>query len=487
VDFNNSQTVDAQPGWVAQISSGPTELIAQAVGGPGVDNDVSSLNAHRWFAAVLHKLSSCPDQEAFNVIADGLRVLCGSHLSVLVVAASSSRFNMSGISPPSAIDRQSELVRKIERVAGDAVCQARTDHKLYDLAPLDLKASDVDGLKMMLQSSHLQFILLRDEAGIPAVCLLAGEKGLPVHVRQLLPLVCQTMAGQLRLRRRAQPMPIVRWLRTIAAPAAKHRLLTAILILAVGSSLLMPVRLRVSCDCVAQPKIRRFVSIPYEGRLEDVLVEPGDVVKKNQTIARMDAKEIRLELSSIEAEFHRTQKHRDMAMANRDTSTAQIANLELDRLNLRKQQLVERARNLDIESPIAGVVISGDPKKLEGARFSMGQTLVEIGQLQTMGFDLSIPDDEIAHVRPASPVRIKLGALPGTTLNGRLVRIHPRAELRDSRNVFIGNVELDQDSISRMELRPGMNGKAKIVGPRYPLAWILFHNAWEEIVYRFGW
>ena len=36
-------------------------------------------------------------------------------------------------------------------------------------------------------------------------------------------------------------------------------------------------------------------------------------------------------------------------------------------------------------------------------------------------------------------------------------------------------------------LRPGMNGRAKIVTAKHPLVWNLFKRAYEHLVYRIGW
>ena len=46
----------------------------------------------------------------------------------------------------------------------------------------------------------------------------------------------------------------------------------------------------------------------------------------------MDGHEIRLELSALNAELQRVTKQRDRALANRETAAAQIALLEMQRL-----------------------------------------------------------------------------------------------------------------------------------------------------------
>ena len=73
--------------------------------------------------------------------------------------------------------------------------------------------------------------------------------------------------------------------------------------------------LKVGCPCRVQPKHRRFVSVPYEGRLEEALTEAGEVVKQGQLLARMDPREIEWELAGLTADLRRADKDRDTALA----------------------------------------------------------------------------------------------------------------------------------------------------------------------------
>jgi multidrug resistance efflux pump len=228
---------------------------------------------------------------------------------------------------------------------------------------------------------------------------------------------------------------------------------------------------------------RRFVAAPYEGRLETALVEPGDWVTKGQTMARMDAREIRLELASVEADLVRAIKQRDTAMASRETAAAQMARFEMDRLELKVQMLKDRMDNLEVKSPTDGVVISGDPKKLEGSRLTMGQTLVEVGPLGDMFLEVGIPDESISYTKVGQKVWFRLESLPRASFHGVLTRVHPRSEERESENVFVGEVRIESDN---KLLRPGMRGRAKISAGRRSLFWVLFHRAWEQVLFHLG-
>ncbi len=101
-----------------------------------------------------------------------------------------------------------------------------------------------------------------------------------------------------------------------------------------------------------------------------------------------------------------------------------------------------------------------------------------------MTLELAVPEDELAYVNVGAAVQIRLDAYPGEKWTGQIARIHPRAELRNGGSVFVAELTLDN---SEGRLRPGMNGTGKIVGPRRPLAWNLFHKAWERAATAIAW
>jgi multidrug efflux pump subunit AcrA (membrane-fusion protein) len=156
----------------------------------------------------------------------------------------------------------------------------------------------------------------------------------------------------------------------------------------------------------------------------------------------------------------------------------------MDSLRFRQRTLEQRLANLEIRSPIDGVVIAGDASRHEGSRLTIGEALMEIGALDQMVVELSVDDDEINSVREGQDVRIRLDSHPRSKFKGQLNQLHPMAELRDGDNVFIAEVPLENPTAI---LRPGMRGHAKVNTGRRLLGWILFHRAWHQLLFRIGW
>ncbi len=243
-------------------------------------------------------------------------------------------------------------------------------------------------------------------------------------------------------------------------------------------AMVVPVPYSVNCDCELQPVTRRFVAAPFEGALERALVEVGDTVVEGEVLARMDGKEVRWELAGNAAEYERAAKERDAHLADQKFGEAQLAKLQMERLSLTTKLLDHRSENLEVRSPIAGIVVSGELKRAEGVRLSMGQTLFEVAPLDRMIVEVEIPESELANVSSDTVATIRLEAFPNQRLDGTLKRICPRAELRNKQQVFVGEIELPNDAA---QLKPGMRGRVSLQAGQSTLGWRLFHRTWNKV------
>ena len=473
---------------VVQILQLVAAFAAQWRGRIGEGNINEQLGLYASLTSLLAEASQKTTLEQFaQHVIGGLRDEFGL-ASAAFVKDRRSKMRVLAMAPAQKFDRQSELVRVMAAAAEEAKLHAESNDQIDVFSLTQLRTETSVKLASLSQAEHIDCLVIRNhDRSISGFGLLIGgsrSKAAP----EALSIASNLLGHQQEVFQKAVP-GLLRRIRIAYRKAFRRRWIVNIGIPAIAIALLLaaPFPLKIKTNCTVQPETKRYISAPYEGRLESVFVEPGDVVHEGDVLARMDAREIRWELGVVLADFNRARKQRDAAMAPgaRDESTAQIAKFEMERLELKRKLLQEREENLDIKSPTDGVVISGDPKKLEGARLTMGQTLAEVGPMDENMFELEIADVDVRHVSVGDEVRIKLDSLPGETLHGELALIHPRAEQRGDRNVFIGDVSIAE--AENLQLRPGMKGTAKIIGPKHPLGWNLFHKAWDQILFRLGW
>lgn len=297
-------------------------------------------------------------------------------------------------------------------------------------------------------------------------------------------LVGNLVAGHLSTVIRANESLLQRVKSKLRAKSKSISKKIAIAVALAFACLLVPVPYRVGCDCQLEPVVRRYVAAPYKGILEKTWVENGQIVEAEELLATMDGRSLRIELSGVIAEQTAAKKRHDAALATGDVAQSQIARSEMKRFQAEIDLLSRRLKNLEIRSPIAGMIVSDDLENAEGAPLETGQTLFEVGPLEKMTAEIHVPESEIRFVQPGMNVHLKLTAFPFETFRGTVKRIHTRSELINDSNVFVAEVIMDNEA---GRLKPGMKGSAKIVSSTFPIGWNLFHRGWEKIRYWTFW
>jgi multidrug resistance efflux pump len=453
------------------------------------DQSESEARATAALLEMIGKLQSSDDLQAccftlVSVLKDYLRC---DQVAVGICRGHKQLCSLVAISAQARIDQHSDLSRAFEAGFDEAVLRGGLAEWPVP-AEADAHATRAQQRLCSLTGSRTSISApLEDEQGrTVGAWVFLGDADFQRRRRdvQWIEAALRPVGSCLRLKQQAE---VSRWARSARAIwhrrstwQAKAAVATAIYLAAL---LCLPRPYTIHTDCQIQPVTRRFVVAPFDGRLETAVVSPGDVVSQDAVLARMDGRDVRWELTGLVAELGRSAKRRDAAMASHDVVTAQLAKLDMERLEANIQMLERRAQNLDVKSPIDGIVVSGDLERAEGAPLTKGQTLFEVAPLDKMIVEIAIPDREIAYVRPGREVTIRLDAYPGQTWSSTLDRIHPRSENKDGRNVFIGEVQLQNSS---QLLRPGMDGSARVISELHPLGWNLFHKAWEAALEIFG-
>ena len=248
-------------------------------------------------------------------------------------------------------------------------------------------------------------------------------------------------------------------------------------------ALLVPVNYQVSCDCTAEPIMRRFSVAPHDGLLENTFVQPGDIVEQGELIAQMDGREIRVKLASIYADRLKATKKRDAHSARQEVPDMLMAEYERQRLDNEAKILEERQQNLRIESPVEGIVLTGSVDRKQNYPVNEGQELYEIAPLSPLRIEVAIPADEVMHAKVGQRVKVRFDGFGLGITEGEIRQIRARSEIREEQNVFVAEVLLEnEDRI----IRPGMQGTARIVGSKRSLGWCIFHRPWERFVTAIG-
>ena len=438
---------------------------------------------------LLAQLDNCEDlTSACYLLVNDLRDFLGSsQIALGLTHKNQVDCRLSAVSGLSDFDRRSEFAQQIEAALNEAVLRdtvsiVTSDGRQQSEGTLAHRHL----LKTANATTVISAPLYRGRGEVMGAWIFLAEKP-PSQESETVHFVraSQFLVGsRLSMLRRAHVHPLMRPVRCILDGAISRKVTVALVaVVLVVATLLIPMNYRIGCQCQLEPVSRRFVAAPYDGTLEESLVQAGEIVSAGQVLARMDAKELRWELAGLDADFKSEKKKRDAASARDEFALAQQANLEMNRISLTMQLLEHRLDNLDLKSPIDGVVITGDLKKSEGVPLTIGQTMFEIGPLDEMIVEVAIPEREILYVKQGMPVEIRLDADQSQTLAGSIVRISPRSETRENESVYVAEVHLAN---RHGVLRPGMKGTVKVISEPHALGWNLLHKAWESFAMMVG-
>lgn len=306
---------------------------------------------------------------------------------------------------------------------------------------------------------------------------LEGRLGCQESLREL--------AVYLRIRRDAEATWWQRCRASLAATLRGKRMAAwAAAVFGLAILLAIPAPHYVAADCQCEPSTRRILTAPFDAQLAESFVKPGDVVEAGQLLARFEGVEIASEIESLDAERKRIQQQHDAAIAKGEASVAAEAALELRSITSRLDLARQRKKRLELRSPIAGVVVSGDLEEAVGAALAIGQTMLEVAPLERMTAEIYVDESDVSLVSAGQPVSLRFEGASGDEFETTVARIFPRAEIVEGENVYVAEGDITGESAS---LAPGMRGRAQIYDGWRPLAWTLFRKPYLAIRRFWGW
>ncbi len=393
------------------------------------------------------------------------------------------------IAGESTITEKAEVVQTMQQTINESQVRRSPGHWSY-------KNTD-NGEPLLLIHKHLAHVLetesivswpLETTYGRKVGSwIFAGPESILVadRFKRLLAVASPRIANALALVERSTPSRITQWTERVKSYMTDGTArIVFFSLLAVLVYMFVPVTYHVRCRAVAQPEVRRFAVAPFEGQIEVGLVRPGDPVTKGQVLARLDGRNIRWQLSSASAEREQAARKREIELAAQNVSEAMLAELEADKFAAQESILKSKLEQLEVRSPIDGVILSGSLDRAEAASVFVGETLFEVGTIQPLKIELSVPADDVGQVRAGQSVRIWMEGRESRAILGKVSVIRPVSETRMARNVFVAEVIVDN---SDQSLRPGMVGSARIDCDQNTLGWNLFHKPWNFVFSQIVW
>jgi GAF domain-containing protein/multidrug resistance efflux pump len=205
-----------------------------------------------------------------------------------------------------------------------------------------------------------------------------------------------------------------------------------------------------------QTEVRTMVP----GVIERVLVNEGGAVTRGQPLVQLRDPALQAARESRAAEIISTQREAARAAAGGDAAEEQIQRARVEGLRQELRLLDQDIAALTVRAPSAGIVLTARPEEWMGQSLAAGDPIVSIGRTDTMTLEFGVEQRNIARVVAGQRVRLRIGALPGRTFEGRVVSLGLLPV--DSGSPVLFPVRVDVPNPGG-DLRPGMAADVRVL------------------------
>jgi RND family efflux transporter MFP subunit len=279
---------------------------------------------------------------------------------------------------------------------------------------------------------------------------------------------------------RAWPMKIVHAMGEAAAPlfGPGHRfakIVAGSVALSLLALALIPGDYRVSAPARLEGAMQRLLVAPGEGYLKQAHVRPGDRVKEGQLLAEMADEDLKLEMRKAQSEVAQLENSYGVALVKNDRAEIGMLQARLEEARAKLALVESQLDRVRLTAPFDGVVITGDLTQSLGAPVKKGEALLTLAPEHDYRVMLEVDERDIGELTLGQKGHLALTALPGDAMPFDVSRITPVATPGAGRNYFEVEAKL---AGKRVDLRPGLQGVAKVDAGSRSMLWILTHRVY---------
>ena len=229
---------------------------------------------------------------------------------------------------------------------------------------------------------------------------------------------------------------------------------------------------RVLASCKIVPDHINVISAPFEGKVAEVLVSPGQRVSQGEILARMDTRDLLLELRRVSSEIASTRIEKDALLREKKPNEAFLKLSEIEVLQTDQVRIREQLQRAEIRASESGTILPTEIHRNVGQFVTLGEELLEIAAERDWRLEVNASESDSTHVIPGQAATFQSYARPDQAFNGSVLQIHPAASVVDQKNVVIVDVKL----LEREDwMRVGMEGSVRITTEPQPIWWIYAH------------
>ena len=231
--------------------------------------------------------------------------------------------------------------------------------------------------------------------------------------------------------------------------------------------------------CTIAPADEREISSPFEGVIEATLVRAGDTVEEGQILARLDTRQLKLDLSKANADYHAASIESIQGANESDLQKLAIGKAKADAAKSLARKIERNLQLAEVRAPCKGTILSGDLDKRIGESVPMGESLFRFAAADKWKIVIDSPEFATALIDVGQQGNFATVARPAIQMQVEVDHLKTHAEVRDGKNVFLSEAKVSGDAPDW--LRSGMQGTTRIDVGRHPIYWVWFHRMIDQV------
>jgi len=205
------------------------------------------------------------------------------------------------------------------------------------------------------------------------------------------------------------------------------------------------------------------VSPEIAGKVSEITFESGAVVAKGDLLVRLDTSSEEAQLRAVEAQVELAQLNAERDRQLRTNNTLSQSELDAAEATLKQEQgnadaIRATIEKKNIRAPFAGQL--GIRLVNLGELLDVGKPIVSLQALSPVFADFSLPQQELARLKPGLAVRVASDTYPGQHFDGTLTAINPDLDAT-TRSVRLQATFANAEQL----LRPGMFVRVEVIFP----------------------
>lgn len=419
-------------------------------------------------------------QELIFLIANEMRKLTRARQVFVVKKKTARKMSIVGINAMDAVDRNTPLVRWVERMIATLHKRDGTGERRLFSLPAYCGKNDEENKTYPFPEFVWLPLALRDDTVFGGI-LMAREQ--PWADADLV--VAERLAATF-----SHAWVALTGNRRLRSKGKTRKLLVGGALACMAATLMFPVPMSALAPAEIVASDPFVVTAPIDGVIEKVFVEPNTNVRGRQPLLKFVDVTLRnrLKVADRETVVAQTQLRRfsqsafDDADAKRELRTA-LSQLELKRAEAKFAR--ELLGKTVVTAQKAGIAVFSDKNEWTGRPVSVGERIMEIANPTRIKLKLELSVDDAIVVEKDAHVKVYLDSDP---LHPRAARVISTAHeaRKTASDVLAYEITAQLEKDGRETPRLGVRGTAQIYGEKAPLLFYLFRRPLSALRQKLG-